>query len=234
MKGMILAAGRGERMRPLTDHLPKPLLEVDGKALIVRLIEALVRAGTTELVINTSHLAKHVESALGDGARYGAHIVYSHEPVALETAGGIALALPLLGDAPFVVVNGDICTDFDFARLRTVLGRERTPRPLAHLILVDNPPHHRAGDFGLEHGVVTTSDGPRLTFSGIGVYSPRLFESIVPGTRGQLATVLRAAIARGEVTGERHAGLWSDVGTPERLAEANALFGSVAPRHARR
>ncbi|HSQ06023.1 MAG TPA: nucleotidyltransferase family protein, partial [Burkholderiales bacterium] len=200
MKGMILAAGRGERMRPLTDHVPKPLLPVGGKPLIIRLIEALVQAGVAELVINTSHLASQIESTVGHGAAYGARIVYSHEEVALETAGGIALALKHLGDAPFVVVNGDICTDFDFARLPTALDAGHEVRASAHLVLVDNPVHHPAGDFCLNEGMVTLDEGTRLTFSGIGVYRPRLFAHITPGTRYQLATVLRAAMARGEVT----------------------------------
>lgn len=232
MKGMILAAGRGNRMRPLTDRVPKPLLEVGGRPLVVRLIEALVHAGIIDLVINTSHLAAHIERALGDGSRYGARIAYSHELTALETAGGIALALARLGSAPFVVVNGDICTDFDFARLATALDPGRMPRALAHLVLVDNPPHHPAGDFCLDGGLVRADGGARLTFSGIGVYNPRLFADIEPGTRCQLVTVLRAAMARGEVTGERYAGVWSDVGTPERLAEADQFLHSLAARHA--
>jgi MurNAc alpha-1-phosphate uridylyltransferase len=232
MKAMILAAGRGERMRPLTDRVPKPLLEVGGKALIVRLIEALRHAGMVEVVINTSHLASQIEHALGDGSAYGARVAYSHEPAALETAGGIALALPQLGNEPFVVVNGDICTDFDFARLVAAGPRIRESCALAHLVLVDNPPHHPGGDFGLEDGRVTAGRGARCTFSGIGLYSARLFASIAPGTRCPLASVLRGAIARGAVTGEHHAGLWSDVGTPQRLAEAQELFRERAARHA--
>ena len=212
---MILAAGRGERMRPLTDALPKPLLEVAGKPLIARHLEALARAHMTDIVINVSHLGERIESMLGDGRRFDVRIQYSRETEALETAGGIAKALPLLGDEPFAVVNGDILTDFDFARLRDVLASGA----LAHLVLIDNPPHHPGGDFGLEGSVVRNNGGALLTFSGIGVYRPELFSHIVSGTRFQLASVLRPQIADGRVTGEHFRGRWHDVGTPARLAE---------------
>ena len=210
---MILAAGRGERMRPLTDGTPKPLLEAGGKSLIARVIEALVRAQLRELVINVSHLGSRIESALGDGRRWDARIRYSYEPEALETAGGIAKALPLLGNAPFVAVNGDIHTDFDFSTLKA-------PRDgaLAHLVLVDNPPHHPRGDFALEGARVANDGAPRRTFSGIGVYDPSLFTHIVSGTKAQLAAVLRPQIDAQRVTGEHHRGAWLDIGTPERLA----------------
>ena len=213
MKAMILAAGRGERMRPLTDATPKPLLEAGGKALIVRVIERLVRAGLREIVINVSHLGDRIEAALGDGRRWDAHIRYSHEAEALETAGGIAKALPLLGEAPFVAVNCDLHTDFDFATLRA-------PRngAAAHLVLVDNPPHHPGGDFALVDGYVANDGAARLTFSGIGVYDPSLFADIAAGSKMQLAAVLRPQIGAGRVTGEHHRGEWLDVGTPERLA----------------
>ena len=214
MKAMILAAGRGERMRPLTDTTPKPLLEVRGKALIVRLIESLVHAGIREIVINHAHLGNLIETALGDGRRFGAVIRYSHEAEALETAGGIAKALPLLGEEPFVVVNGDILCDFDFSALiARTLGKH-----VAHLVLVANPPHHPEGDFALDGTRVLDSDKPEWTFSGIGLYRPELFEGIRPGSKGQLATLLRAAMARRQVSGEIHCGVWHDVGTPERLA----------------
>jgi MurNAc alpha-1-phosphate uridylyltransferase len=212
VKAMILAAGRGERMRPLTDELPKPMLAAGGKPLVVWLIESLARAQFTDLVMNVSHLGERIEGALGDGRAWGVRIRYSREPEALETAGGIAMALPLLGAEPFAVVNGDIYTDFDFASLRA-------PRDaLAHLVLIDNPPHHPGGDFALERGLVA-SDGPvRYTFSGIGVYHPSLFADIVAGTKRQLAAVLRPEIAAGRVTGEHFRGRWRDIGTPERLA----------------
>jgi MurNAc alpha-1-phosphate uridylyltransferase len=209
---MILAAGRGERMRPLTDELPKPLLAVGGKPLVVWLIESLARAHFTDLVMNVSHLGERLEGALEDGRRWGVRIRYSREPEALETAGGIAMALPLLGREPFAVVNGDIYTDFDFASLHA-------PRDaLAHLVLIDNPPHHPGGDFALQRGLVASEGAVRYTFSGIGVYQPSLFSDIVAGTKRQLAAVLRPEIAAGRVTGEHFRGRWLDVGTPERLA----------------
>lgn len=212
MKAMILAAGRGERMRPLTDHTPKPLLQVGGKALIEHLIEAMVRAGFRELVINHAHLGGHIEDALGDGARYGAQIAWSREPEgALETGGGIHQALPLLGDAPFLAVNSDIWTDYPFARLH------REPDGLAHLVLIDNPPHHPQGDFALQNGLVRPEGAPRLTFSGIGLYRPELFKDCSPG-KFPLAPLLRAAMQREAVSGEHYRGVWLDIGTPERLA----------------
>jgi len=219
MKAMILAAGRGERMRPLTDSNPKPLLEAGGKPLVVWVIEALARARFAELVINVSHLGSRIERALGDGRRWNVRISYSHEPEALETAGGIAKALPLLGAVPFAVVNGDIHTDFDFSRLAA--PREGAA---AHLVLVDNPPHHPAGDFALECGRVANEGEALYTFSGIGVYHPALFSHIRAGTKCQLASVLRPRIAAGLVTGEHYRGRWQDIGTPERLA---ALDGAL-------
>jgi MurNAc alpha-1-phosphate uridylyltransferase len=217
MKAMILAAGRGERMRPLTNHLPKALLEAGGRPLVAHLIERLARSGISELVVNVSHLAGMIERALGDGSRYGARIEYSREAEPLETGGGIAYALPLLGDAPFLVVNSDIYCDFDFARL-TAVATSLAPGPgLAHLVLVDNPPHHPGGDFSLGAGKVS-ADGPvRLTFSGIGVYAPALFAAVERGARCQLAALLKPAMARGLVSGEHHRGLWMDIGTPLRL-----------------
>ena len=213
MTAMILAAGRGERMRPLTDAKPKPLLEAGGKPLIVWHIERLSRAGVREVVINLSHLGQAIENALGDGARWGVGIRYSREAEALETAGGIAKALPLLGSEPFLVVNGDLYTDFEFATLK----RPRAGA-LAHLVLIDNPEHHPKGDFVLSGESVAQEGAPRLTFSGIGVYDPALFSHIEPGAKCQLATVLRPQIAEGRVSGEHYRGRWHDVGTPERLA----------------
>ena len=217
MKAMILAAGRGERMKPLTDAIPKSLLEVRGKALIVWLIEALARAHIRDMVINHAHLGYMIEAALGDGHRFDVVIGYSRELDALETAGGIAQALPLLGDAPFVAVNGDLFCDFDFSRLvGTALEQN-----LAHLVLVPNPPHHPQGDFALNSGQVAEAGQSKLTFGGIGLYRPELFSSIRPGSKGQIASLLRAAMARGLVSGEVHRGIWHDVGTPMRLSALN-------------
>jgi N-acetyl-alpha-D-muramate 1-phosphate uridylyltransferase len=214
---MILAAGRGERMRPLTDHTPKPLLPVAGKPLIVWHLERLARAGFREIVINHAHLGDQIEALLGTGDAWGLHIRYSAEPAgALETAGGIANALPLLGTAPFLVVNGDIYCDWDFARARI------DNPPLAHLVLVDNPPQHPAGDFTLDDGKVGVGATRRFTFSGIGLYRPELFAGIARGTAAKLAPLLRTAIDAGRISGEHHGGTWVDVGTPERLAVLDA------------
>jgi len=218
MKVMLLAAGRGERMRPLTDATPKSLLPAGGKPVVARLLERLAGAGFRELVLNHAQLGWMIEAALGDGERFGVRIRYSHEPEALETAGGIANAMPLLGEAPFLAVNGDLYTDFPFERLRAALDGDA----LAHLVLVDNPPHHPGGDFALADGRVANAGAPLLTFSGIGVYRPALFAAIPRGTRAQLAPLLREAAARGRVTGERFGGRWLDIGTPERLAALDA------------
>ncbi len=218
-KAMILAAGRGERMRPLTDHTPKPLLSVGGKPLVVWHIERLRTAGLHELVINHA-LGHRLEEALGDGAALGVRIAWSPEASALETAGGIRHALPLLGDAPFVVVNGDVFCDADFAALRSAAERLRADGPLAHLLLVDNPEHHPEGDFHLDSDGLVHADGqPRLTFSGLGAYHPALFTDLADNTPAKLAPLLRAAMNAGKVGGRHHAGRWIDVGTPERLAE---------------
>jgi MurNAc alpha-1-phosphate uridylyltransferase len=225
MKVMLLAAGRGERMRPLTDALPKALVEAGGKALVVRLIEQLAAEGFRDFVLNHAHLGAMIEAALGDGAAFGARIRYSREGVALETAGGIALALPLLGDAPFAAVNADLHTDYPFARLREALA----PEALAHLVLIDNPPHHPRGDFALDGRSVANTGATMLTFSGIGVYRPALFAGIVPGTRAQLATLLRQAASEGRVTGEHYRGEWRDIGTPARLAELDAELRARQP-----
>jgi len=212
MKVMILAAGRGERMRPLSDTVPKPLLEVGGKPLIVHLVERLVHAGFSRMVINHSHLGEKISAYLGNGGRYGASIVYSHEEGGgLETGGGIFKALPLIDSDPFVVVNGDIWTDFPFDRLPSLI------EGLAHLVLVDNPPQHPSGDFSLRHGGVSGEGEPRLTFSGIGVYAHALFAACRPG-KFPLAPLLRDAMKQGRVSGEHYTGRWQDVGTPQRLA----------------
>ena len=212
MKAMILAAGRGERMRPLTDVTPKPLLEAGGKPLIAWHIERLARAGFTELVVNHAHLGAKIEAVLGNGSRFGVSIRYSHEIEALETAGGIANAMPLLGPDPFLVVNGDIFCDYDFAALPRELGELS-----AWLVLVDNPDHHPDGDFALRQDKVLDEGERKLTFSGIGVYRPELFAAIARGTKARLAPLLREQMAAGRVGGEYYRGLWLDVGTPQRL-----------------
>ena len=225
-KAMILAAGRGERMRPLTDALPKPLLHAGGKSLIEYHLENLARAGFAEIVINHAHLGQMIEAALGNGERYGVDIRYSHEPAALETAGGIAQALPILKDEsssnhgkPFLTVNADIYCDIDFSALLPVL-RQMQVNPggdLAHLVLVDNPDHHPGGDFVLDSGEVVLSGENSLTFSGIGVYQPMFFKDVVSGSAAKLAPLLRQAIAAKKIGGEHYRGVWVDVGTPERL-----------------
>ena len=227
MKAMILAAGRGERMRPLTDDCPKPLLQAGGMSLIERHVRRLATAGFRDLVVNHAWLGERIEEALGDGSRFGMRIRYSPEGEALETAGGIARALPLLGDAPFLVVNGDVHCDYDPARARTIATRLDARPLIAWLVLVPNPEHHSAGDFLLDGGRVRDDgDGARLTFSGIGVYHPRLFDGVAG--RAPLAPLLRRAMAEGRVAGERHDGAWIDVGTPARLADLDArLRGSA-------
>jgi MurNAc alpha-1-phosphate uridylyltransferase len=225
MLAIILAAGRGERMRPLTDHTPKPLLLVGGKSLIVWHIERLVRAGITDLVINHAHLGAQIEQALGDGSQFGATIRYSDEGSALETAGGIAFALHLLGEEPFAVVNGDIYCDYDFLHLQHCAADLASSDDMAHLVLVDNPEHNLKGDFVLQKDrIVPTSSSlnPQssiLTFSGIGLYKPQLFAGIQRGTKSPLAPLLREQIAAGKVSCEHHRGVWVDVGTPQRLQE---------------
>lgn len=216
MMAMVLAAGRGERMRPLTDRVPKPLLEAGGKPLIVWQVEALREAGFRELVINVSHLGKCIRCALGNGGAFGVNVAYSQEPEgALETGGGIRQALPLLGEGPFAVVNGDVWTDYPFAQLPC------SPDALAYLVLVDNPPHHPEGDFTLTAGQVSSEGVPRLTFSGISVLRPELFSDCSPG-RFPLAPLLRRAMAENRVGGEHYGGVWRDAGTPQRLARLDA------------
>jgi MurNAc alpha-1-phosphate uridylyltransferase len=228
MRAMILAAGRGERMRPLTDARPKPLLEVGGKALIQWHLESLQRAGIRHVVINHAWLGAMIEAALGDGRRFGLQIRYSREEAALETAGGIAQALPLLGPGPFLVVNGDIFTRFDFSALIERAAAVSGGGADAHLVLVDNPPQHPGGDFALARGQVSEDGHPRLTFSGIGIYRPELFREIHPGSRAQLAPLLRVAMRANRVTGERFDGCWLDVGTPQRLADLDARLRADA------
>jgi MurNAc alpha-1-phosphate uridylyltransferase len=215
---MVFAAGRGERLRPLTDTLPKPLVPVAGKPLIAWHLERLAAAGCREAVINVSHLGEKIVEAIGDGARYGLSVRYSREAQPLETAGGLAQARELLGPQPFLVVNGDIYCEFDASRLLGLALGER----LAHLVLVPNPPQHPQGDFTLERGTVGNAPSPRYTYAGVSVISPALVAAIKPGEKAQLAPLLRAAAERSLVSGELHDGLWQDVGTLERLAQLEA------------
>ncbi len=226
MKAMILAAGRGERMRPLSDSTPKPLLQVGGKSLIVWHIENLVRDGFTEIIINHAHLGQMIEAALGDGQQFGANICYSPEAEALETAGGIAQALPLIGKDPFLVVNGDIYIEYDFSRTREIGMAMRANNELfaAYLVMVDNPPQHAQGDFGLEHSKVKLMGKPMLTFSGVAVYQPDNFRDIKTGTKAPLAPLLKTLIGYDLVRGEHHRGRWVDVGTPQRLDDLDRLL----------
>jgi len=231
MHAMILAAGRGERMRPLTDVTPKPLLAVAGKPLIVRHIERLAQAGITQIVVNHAWLGDQIVEALGDGGQWGVQIRFSGESPALETAGGIARALPLLGEEPFLVINGDIWCDWALQNaVHRRLAMTNDPQCLAHLVLVDNPPHNPEGDFWLGHNQAVLSQSPkspapnnptpdRLTFSGIGIYHPTLFLGLDPNAPAKLAPLLRQAMATNAVSGEHHTGRWMDIGTPQRLAE---------------
>ena len=227
MTAIILAAGRGERMRPLSDAVPKALLPAGGRPLIEWQIARLVKAGFRDLVINVCHLGEQIEGELGNGKRFGARIVFSREPVALETAGGIAQALTQMDNAPFIAVNADIYCEYDYARLHAAmdaLGRSQT-RASAHLVLVDNPPHHPQGDFTLAaDGVVRGNGSGRLTFSGIGAYRPELFAGIGPGERCALGPMLHRLAHAGALCGEHYAGRWMDIGTPQRLQELQALL----------
>jgi MurNAc alpha-1-phosphate uridylyltransferase len=224
VKAMILAAGIGERMRPLTDHTPKPLLRVGGRPLIEHHIRRLAAAGFTELVINVSHLAGQIVDYCGAGERWGVAIAWSPEPEPLETAGGIINALPLLGAGPFLVVNGDIWVDYPFGSLA---GLPLSAATSAHLVLVDNPLQHPRGDFCLAaDGRLRTrqAGGAGLTYAGVGVYRPAFFSGTPPG-KLPLRPLLDRDIGRGLVTGEHHAGEWADVGTPERLRALDAAVG---------
>lgn len=230
MKAMIFAAGRGERMRPLTDTCPKPLLKVRGRPLIVWQILNLVRAGITDIVINHAHLGQQLEAALGDGSQFGARIAYSAEGVALETAGGIAKARHLLGEEPFVAISGDIyIPHFDFEQVKTVLEDNDlwgNPLPLdkrdvAWIYLVSNPPHHPAGDFALNSFAIANEGTPLYTFANIGVYRPQMFDAIAPGQHAKLGPLLREYAARGQIGGEIYRGQWTNVGTVEQLEALN-------------
>jgi len=222
MRAMILAAGRGERLRPLTDHCPKPLLPVGGKPLIVRHLERLARAGFSQVAINHAHLGHLIENALGDGSRWGLRIHYSPEARALETAGGIAHALPLLGDEPFIVINGDVFTDFDLGRAPAIAARMRALGLRAWAVLVDNPVEHPEGDFSLDGERLVRRAALTLTFSGIAVYEPAVFAGLGAGSRAPLRPILEALIDAGAIGAEHHRGRWVDVGTPQRLATLDA------------
>lgn len=223
MKAMILAAGRGERLRPLTDATPKPLLEVGECTLIERHLLALAQAGIHEVVINAAWRAGQLQAALGDGRDFGLRIRYSVEvPGALDTGGGVRAALPLLGAEPFVLLSADVFTDFDYAMLRRV----RLSRGGVHLVLVGNPAHHPDGDFGLDHGRLTPAE-PRYTYAGIGVYSPALFTRMAEA-RFALSRVIRHALDEGRASGMYYDGAWLDVGRPSTLARARALATASA------
>lgn len=231
MRAMILAAGRGERMRPLTDTCPKPLLKVGSEPLIGWHLRRLKAAGIEEIVINHAWLGQQIEETLGNGAAYGVSIAYSAEGAqGLETAGGIATALPLLGEEPFLVINGDVLTDIDFTLASAQAAKLSAEQCLAYLWLVQNPAHNPQGDFVLQTdgAVLSTGAGEALTFSGMGVYHPALFQDTPPKQAAKLAPLLRAAMAAGKVQGVKHEGLWLDVGTVERLAEAERLAASWA------
>ena len=225
MKAMILAAGRGERMRPLSDHTPKPLLEAGGKALIVWQIERLVRGGFADIVVNHAHLGHMIERVLGDGSRYGARIEYSPEAEALETAGGIAYALHLLGDAPFAVVSADIYTEFDYASLQPRVERiaKKPQQVVAHFVLTDNLDFHPEGDMGLKDGIVTL-DPPKLNYGNIAVLHPGLFDGMPRGEKIKLFPPMFERVRQGKVTGEHYRGRWLNIGTPAQLAELDKLL----------
>lgn len=232
MKALVLAAGRGERMRPLTDATPKPLLYAGGKRLIEWQIGALARAGVREMVINTAHLPQQFEDVLGDGSRHGIRLAYSREgeraEEALETLGGIAAALPRLGPSAFVVVSGDIVTDYDYAGLQARARAIDEGEADAHLVLVDNPPFHPRGDMALTGGRIDPDGEPRLTYANIGVFAPRLFAGVAP-ERAKLFPWLYGAARAGRVTGERSAARWFNIGTPAELQRADAELRRSAP-----
>lgn len=227
MKAMILAAGRGERLRPFTDELPKPLIPVLGRPLIERHLERLAAAGFRDVVINVSHLGRQIEERLEQGERFGVRIRYSREAEPLETAGGLARARALLGPAPFLLLNADIYCDYAYAGLR----EHALDGPLAHLVLVPNPAHREQGDFSLRDGMLGTAPAPRFTYSGIAVVSPLLTQGIAPGSKAALGPILLAAAARGELSGELYEGLWSDVGTMERLARLEEQLNQHSEQH---
>jgi MurNAc alpha-1-phosphate uridylyltransferase len=226
MRAMILAAGRGERMRPLTDALPKPLLKVGGKPLIQYHVEALAAAGTREIVVNLAWKGAMIRDSLGDGAAFGIRILYSDEgEAALETGGGVFKALPMLGVEPFLVVSGDVWTDFDFSRI----GARLAPRDVAHFVLAPNPDFHARGDFGLVDGRLSDGEGQRYTYANIGVFRPEFFGGCAPG-KFPLAPLMFEWIRKGRVGGELYEGRWRNIGTPEQLAELDRELTSSRGR----
>jgi MurNAc alpha-1-phosphate uridylyltransferase len=234
MRALLFAAGRGERMRPRSDTTAKPLLRVGGRRLIEWQIEALVRAGVGEIIVNTAHLAQQIEDTLGDGSRYGTRLTFSREGEraedALETLGGIVKALPLLGASPFIAASSDIVTDFDYARLAQPLAAIARGDADAHLVLVDNPPFHAAGDMGLAQGRIRMQQ-PHLTYGNIGIFSPSLFDGLGPD-RAKLFPWLFGFVAQGRVSGEHFRGRWHNVGTPAELDALDAELSAAAPRAA--
>lgn len=226
MKAMILAAGRGERMRPLTDTTPKPLLSVGGKALIVWHLERLAAAGFREVVINHAHLGAQIEAALGDGSRFGVSIVYSPEPDgALETAGGVAKALPLLGDKPFLLISADIYAECDYRTLITQAMDDAS----AFMWMVDNPPWHSAGDFAIKDGRLSMRGEPKLTYANLGVFGPAFFAGVEPGARLPMLPLFRRAIAAGKIKAARYTGMWDNIGDAAQLQALDALLRSRQP-----
>jgi MurNAc alpha-1-phosphate uridylyltransferase len=215
---MILAAGRGERMRPLTDHTPKPLLQAGGKTLIAWQIERLAAAGLTDIVINVAHFGEQIEAALGDGAGLGVSIAYSREEQALETAGGVVNAMHLLGPEPFAVVSADIYTEYDYARLAATAQLLAAQNRLGHIVLVDNPVFHPRGDFALERDRVLRDGANRFTYANIAVYLPQFFASVTRGTKAPTLPLWLDAIDAGRLGGEHYTGVWDNLGTPEQLS----------------
>ena len=226
---MILAAGRGERMRPLTDRTTKSMLQVGGKPLLFRHLEKLADAGFGSIVINHAHLGEQIESAVGDGGRWNLAIQFSPEVRALETAGGIRNALPLLREPVFAVVNADVYSDYDYVRLAEAV-RQMQAATLAHVVLVNNPPHHPAGDFSLDGDLVRAGAKDLLTFSGIGAYRAALFDPVAPGSKHSLAPLLRSQMALGKITGEHFRGEWDDIGTPQRLSDLDTRLRQAPNR----
>jgi len=222
MKAMVLAAGRGERLRPLTERLPKPMVEAGGRPLIDWHLQRLAAAGLRDAVINVSHLAEQIVAHVGDGARYGMRVAWSRETEPLETAGGIANARALLGEAPFLLVNSDIYCEVDFSPLKSL----PLSGNLAHIVLVPNPPHHPEGDFTLESGMVGNGAAPRYTYAGVAVMSPSIVAGVRAGEKAPLGPLLRKAAGDGKLSGELFRGLWTDVGTAERLAELRTLLAA--------
>jgi len=223
MKAMILAAGRGERMRPLTDHTPKPLLQVGGKPLIEWHIERLADAGVTQLVINHAYLGDQIERALGNGSQWGVSIQYSREQEALETAGGVAAAMHLLGDSPFLLVSADIYAQCDYAHLLDKMNLLEQ-QDWAYIWMVDNPPWHPAGDFALRYQHIVLQGEPRMTYANLGIYRPEFFATVEPGTKMPMLPLFQSAISQNKVKGGRYIGLWENVGNPQQLATLDAML----------